>query len=68
MIGLGTIINVAAIVAGALEGMMSVSEGSLVSGKTLLIISSIALGALIGGLCYGVFDSLCWSHGSSRCH
>ena len=84
MIGLGTIINVAAIVAGgllgkilgrffsdrlqdtlnkacgicvlfigiagALEGMMSVSEGSLVSGKTLLIISSIVLGALIGEL------------------
>lgn len=84
MIGLGTIINVAAIVAGgllgkilgrffsdrlqdtlnkacgicvlfigiagALEGMMSVSKGSLVSGKTLLIISSIALGALIGEL------------------
>ena len=82
MMGLGTIINVAAIVvggllgkllgrifperlqdtlnkacgvcvvfigiAGALEGMMSVSQDKLVSGKTMLIISSIALGALIG--------------------
>ena len=37
-------------IAGALEGMMSVEGASLVSGKTMLIILSIALGALVGEL------------------
>lgn len=37
-------------IAGALEGMMSVEGTSLVSGKTMLIILSIALGALVGEL------------------
>lgn len=82
MVGLGTIINTAAIIvggilgllfgklineriqdtlkkangvsvlfigiSGALEGMFSVSEGSIVSGKSMLIVISIALGALVG--------------------
>ena len=84
MIGLGTIINVAAIlgggligalfgrflkeslqsalvkstgicvmfigVSGALEKIMSVSEGKLTSGGTLMMIGSMALGTLIGEL------------------
>ena len=37
-------------ISGALEGMMSVEGTSLVSGKTMLIILSIALGALVGEL------------------
>ncbi len=37
-------------IAGALEGMMSVEGTTLVSGKTMLIIISIALGALVGEL------------------
>lgn len=37
-------------IAGALEGMMSVEGTSLVSGKTMLVILSIALGALVGEL------------------
>lgn len=84
MVGLGTIINVAAIVlggflgllfgkflieriqetlqktcgicvlfigiAGALEGMMTMEDGRLVSGKTMLLIASLALGGLLGEL------------------
>lgn len=84
MIGLGTIINVAAILAGgligalfgkflkeslqsalvkstgicvmfigvsgALEKIMTVSEGKLTSGGTLMMISSMAIGTLIGEL------------------
>lgn len=84
MIGLGTILNVAAIVvggllglafgrfvkprtqetltsatgvctmflgiAGAMEGMLSVADGALESGGTMLIIGCIALGAFIGEL------------------
>ena len=84
MIGLGTIINVAAIlgggiigalfgrflkeslqsalvkstgicvmfigISGALEKIMSVSEGKLTSGGTLMMIGSMALGTLIGEL------------------
>ena len=37
-------------IAGALEGMMSVEGTTLVGGKTMLIIISIALGALVGEL------------------
>ena len=37
-------------ISGALEGMMLVEGTSLVSGKTMLIILSIALGALVGEL------------------
>ena len=37
-------------IAGALEGMMSVEGKTLVGGKTMLIIISIALGALVGEL------------------
>ena len=82
MIGLGTIINAAAIVvggllgrlfgrffteryqdtlnkacgvsvlfigiAGALEGMLSVGEGGLVSGRSMLIVMCLSLGALLG--------------------
>lgn len=82
MIGLGTILNVAAIVAGgllgmvcgrflpervqdtlnkacgvsvlflamagAMEGMLSLEEGKLVSGGSMLIVASLALGALVG--------------------
>ena len=82
MIGLGTILNVAAIVAGgllgmvcgrflpervqdtlnkacgvsvlflamagAMEGMLSLDEGKLVSGGSMLIVASLALGALVG--------------------
>ena len=84
MVGLGTIINVAAIIlggllgllfgkflieriqetlqktcgicvlfigiAGALEGMMTMEDGRLVSGKTMLLIASLALGGLLGEL------------------
>lgn len=85
MPGLGTVINVAAIIAGTIlgiafgklmkerlrdgltkacgvcvlflgiaggmEGMLSISaEGSIVSGESLLVIASLALGALIGEL------------------
>ena len=84
MVGLGTIINVAAIIlggllgllfgkflieriqetlqktcgicvlfigiAGALEGMMTIEDGRLASGKTMLLIASLALGGLIGEL------------------
>ena len=82
MIGLGTIINAAAIVvggllgrlfgrfmkerfqdtlnkacgvsvlfigiAGALEGMLSVREGGIVSGRSMLIVACLTLGALLG--------------------
>ena len=82
MIGLGTIINCAAIivggicglffgkiineriqdsltkasgvcvlfigVAGALEGMLGISEGKIVSGKSMLLVLCIALGTLLG--------------------
>jgi len=37
--------------AGALEGMLTVSGGKLLSGQGLLITLSLALGALIGELC-----------------
>lgn len=37
-------------IAGALEGMMSIEGTTLVSGRTMLIISTIALGALVGEL------------------
>nr|MBQ8253358.1 DUF554 domain-containing protein [Lachnospiraceae bacterium] len=84
MIGLGTIINVAAIVAGgifgkifgkhlkeryqdglnnacgicvlfigiggAMEGILKISQGSLVSGNSMMITVSLALGALLGEL------------------
>lgn len=35
-------------ISGALEGMFSVSGGSIVSGKSMLIVVSMALGALMG--------------------
>lgn len=35
-------------IAGAMEGMLSVAEGGIVSGGTMLVIASIALGTLIG--------------------
>lgn len=35
-------------IAGALEGMLTVSENSVISGGTMLIIACLALGALIG--------------------
>lgn len=35
-------------ISGALEGMFSVSGGSIVSGKSMLIVVSMALGALVG--------------------
>lgn len=35
-------------ISGALEGMMKIENGSLASGKTMLIIASLALGSLIG--------------------
>lgn len=84
MIGLGTIINVAAIIAGglfgklfgrflneryqeglnnacgicvlfigiggAMEGILKISDGSLVSGSSMMITISLALGALLGEL------------------
>lgn len=84
MIGLGTIINVALIIAGgivglvggrlftprvqdtlmkatgvsvlfvglagALEQMMSIEEGALVSGHSMMIVASLAIGALVGEL------------------
>ena len=37
-------------IAGALEGMLTVNEGKVVSGGSLLIIGCLALGALIGEL------------------
>ncbi|MBQ7847832.1 MAG: DUF554 domain-containing protein [Clostridia bacterium] len=37
-------------IAGALEGMLSVEDGKVVSSKSLLIIGCLALGALIGEL------------------
>ena len=37
-------------IAGALSGMLAVSDGSLVAGKSLFIVISIVLGALIGEL------------------
>ena len=37
-------------IGGALEGMLSVSGGSIVSGRALLIIACLALGALVGEL------------------
>ena len=60
MHGLGTIINVDAIIigglsvifigtAGALKGMFSVTDGKLVYGGDFLIIGCLALGALVGG-------------------
>lgn len=85
MVGLGTIINVAAIIlggllgklcsrflsgryqdtlsktcgvcvlfiaiGGAMEEILSISGNTIVSGKSLLIISCLALGALLGELC-----------------
>lgn len=85
MVGLGTIINVAAIIlggllgklcsrflsgryqdtlsktcgvcvlfiaiGGAMEGILSISGNAIVSGKSLLIICCLALGALLGELC-----------------
>ena len=85
MIGLGTIINSAAIVAGglighfsgklfkeaqqdsltkvcgvsvlfiaiagALQGMLSIDAGKLLSGKTMLVVLTLALGTIIGELC-----------------
>lgn len=84
MVGLGTLINVALIIAGgavglvagrlvkpcvqegllkatgvavlfiglsgALEGMLSVSDGALVSGGTVVVVASLALGTLAGEL------------------
>lgn len=37
-------------IGGALEGMLKVSDGSIVSGRGLLIIACLALGALVGEL------------------
>lgn len=37
-------------IAGAMEGMLSLRDGSIVSGGTMLIIGCLALGALIGEL------------------
>lgn len=85
MIGLGTIINVAGIIAGgiigrfggkllservqdtvgkacgvcvlmlgvggAMEGMLSVTDGKVSSGGSMLMVISLALGALVGELC-----------------
>lgn len=85
MVGLGTIINVAAIIlggllgklcsrflsgryqdtlsktcgvcvlfiaiGGAMEGILSINGNAIVSGKSLLIICCLALGALLGELC-----------------
>lgn len=35
-------------IAGALEGMMKIEDGALVSGQTMLVVLCIALGALVG--------------------
>lgn len=35
-------------IAGAMEGMLTIQDGGLVSGQTLLVVLSLALGALIG--------------------
>lgn len=92
MIGLGTIINVAGIIAGgiigrfggkllservqdtvgkacgvcvlmlgvggAMEGMLSVTDGKVSSGGSMLMVVSLALGALVGELCNieGLFE------------
>lgn len=92
MIGLGTIINVACIIAGgiigrfggkllservqdtvgkacgvcvlmlgvggAMEGMLSVTDGKVSSGGSMLMVISLALGALVGELCNieGLFE------------
>ena len=37
-------------IGGALEGMLAISEGGVESGRSLLIIASLALGALLGEL------------------
>ena len=37
-------------VAGVLEGMLAIENGSLVSGRALLLVGSLALGALVGEL------------------
>ena len=38
-------------IGGALEGMLAVSEGSISSGKSLLMIACLAIGGLIGEIC-----------------
>ena len=64
MIGLGTIINSAAIVAGltkacgisvlfiaiagAMQGMLSIDGGEILSGKSMLVVLCLALGTVIG--------------------
>ena len=50
MTGLGTIINSASIIAGAMEGMLKIENSDLSSGKSMLIVLCLAIGTTVGEL------------------